>query len=44
MIKNKGYLKHTMSWACIFCLYYVIKEKITGVNYNLNEAQTRKQE
>lgn len=27
---KKGYFKHSMSWLCYRCIYYKIKEAITG--------------
>lgn len=40
-MKNKGYFKHLMSWFCFVCFYYKLKEKRTGINYNLDAVHAK---
>lgn len=49
---GKGYFKHDLNFFCPVCIWYKIKEKITGRNYNLdmleykelNEAERSKKD
>ena len=34
---QSGYKKHRFSWLCVGCIYYKIKEKMTGISQDLDK-------